>query len=783
MRWYAAFSIVFLCSFGCTDGKDEEAAGGVTEDTSAVTDDTGSTSVDADGDGYDDSVDCDDQDAEINPGAEEACDGVDNNCDGDIDEGLPSAIEYYPDEDGDGYGDVDAMVISCEPVDGLITQGGDCDDTDEEVNPLGIEMCDGVDNNCDGEVDGDTAVDKDFFFPDADGDGYGVTDGFIQACDQPEGYADNDTDCDDENGDVYPDAIEVCDDLDNNCDGLTDPPESDDSATWYRDADSDTFGNADVTETSCWGSEGFVADDSDCDDTDPTVNPDGTETCDGEDEDCDGTVDEGFETETYYRDYDGDEYGDPADSIVYCERPAGYVTDNTDCDDENYWRNPGLPELCDSIDNDCDDVVDEDIEDVTYYPDSDGDGFGDGAGATVVDCAPPDGYVVDSSDCDDGDAAVNPLEVESCNDVDDNCSGEVDEGLELVTFYIDADDDGYGSPDVTTEACAVPDGYSGLDTDCDDDEPTSHPGAYEYCDDLDNDCNDEVDDDCGPSPILDAHEGAVCEDTSGNLEQEGDRMRVNWHPDGTWCNTSGRGFEIGDGDGGYYESVHPGTDWQEFAVEWEAGSASFQHSGNYAYLSTLTYDTACAGTLGDETVAGAIHEFIMDDITVTKTEIWEVDGLVSRIWFDVVNEGSDDVTDFRLMWAVDWDQDMSISSGTTYETLNDVNDEGDYDGVEDGRIAIAEVPTSGRTGIMGSCNGDTQSLGYTSPWKRDIDDAMDDMVDYDGESVDAAAHWIASELEIPVDGSLSFGLLVVVGEDVDEAIDAYTEQAPILCTE
>ena len=68
--------------------------------------------------------------------------------------------------------------------------------------------------------------------------------------------------------------------------------------------------------------------------------------------------------------------------------------------------------------------------------------------------------------------------------------------------------------------------------------------------------------------------------------------------------------------------------------------------------STFTYDTACAGTLGDdETVAGAIHEFIMDDLTVTKTEIWEIEGLVSRVWFDVVNEGGDDVTDFRLMWA------------------------------------------------------------------------------------------------------------------------------------
>ena len=191
------------------------------------------------------------------------------------------------------------------------------------------------------------------------------------------------------------------------------------------------------------------------------------------------------------------------------------------------------------------------------------------------------------------------------------------------------------------------------------------------------------------------------------------------------------------------------------------------------------------GTLGDdETVAGAIHEFIMDDLTVTKTEIWEIDGLVSRIWFDVVNEGGDDVTDFRLMWAVDWDQDMSDSSvSTTYSTINDVNDDGDFEGIDGGMMAISEGPSSGRTVILGSCNGDAQSLGYTSPWSRDIDDAMAGMVDYDGSSVDAAAHWIASGLEIPVGDTLSFGLLVVVGEDADEAVEAYAEQAPILCTE
>jgi hypothetical protein len=112
--------------------------------------------VDADGDGWWAGSDCDDSDPAVNPGAVEVCDGIDNNCDGTVDNNAGEA--YYPDVDGDGYGDDDAMVLSCTPIPGLITTGGDCNDGDASVNPLGTEACNGLDDDCDGEVDEDCVL-------------------------------------------------------------------------------------------------------------------------------------------------------------------------------------------------------------------------------------------------------------------------------------------------------------------------------------------------------------------------------------------------------------------------------------------------------------------------------------------------------------------------------------------------------------------------------------------------------------------------------------------------
>ena len=129
--------------------------------------------------------------------------------------------------------------------DGFTENMGDCDDADAEINPLAEEICDELDNNCNGVIDADSE-ESPTWYRDADGDAVGVEAFTENACTRPEGYVAFFGDCDDEDPDVNPNAEEVCDDKDNNCNTLTD--DEDDtlyapSATlYYIDADGDGFG-------------------------------------------------------------------------------------------------------------------------------------------------------------------------------------------------------------------------------------------------------------------------------------------------------------------------------------------------------------------------------------------------------------------------------------------------------------------------------------------------------------------------------------------------------------
>jgi hypothetical protein len=184
---------------------------------------------DLDGDGFTTAEgDCDDANAAVYPGAEEACDGVDNDCDGDTDVEDADVVGFVSgaiDSDLDGYGDPLRISNYCPGLlpDNVVENTDDCDDRDPEVQPGANEVCDGVDNDCDGFTDGDDedAVAIPRWAPDTDGDGYGDGDAAIRACEDPGGgYVENDLDCDDADRDVFPEAPEVCGDgVDSDCDG------------------------------------------------------------------------------------------------------------------------------------------------------------------------------------------------------------------------------------------------------------------------------------------------------------------------------------------------------------------------------------------------------------------------------------------------------------------------------------------------------------------------------------------------------------------------------------
>ena len=474
------------------DGQDNDCDGSL--DASETDDDSdGYVECTEDSGGWDGSTtpgfeDCDDTDDTIYPSATELCDGQDNDCDGSV----PSD---ETDDDGDGYAECTEDSGGWDG-DSSVTGFEDCDDTDDSIYPSATELCDGQDNDCNSSVPSDEVDDDLDGYVDCTLDSAGWDGASISGGD----------DCDDTDSTVYPTAPDLCDGLDNDCDGSLESIESDLDGDGYVECAFDPNG---------WDGPA-VTGELDCDDSDPTIYPTATELCDGQDNDCDSAVGIG-------------ETDDDGDGFVECTVDSdGWdgdtITGGDDCDDADASIYPGAPEVAyDAIDQDCNG---EDLCDV------DGDGFD------------YDGAECYGDDCDDDDAEINvDAEERWYDDIDQDCDGGSDfdsdgDGHDSASYggddCDDANPDAYpGAPDepgdgIITDCDAADeydadgDGFDGAEyggSDCDDANSEINPGADEtWYDGVDSDCDEASDfDQDGDGYDSAEYGGDDCDDLNPNV--------------------------------------------------------------------------------------------------------------------------------------------------------------------------------------------------------------------------------------------------------------------------
>jgi hypothetical protein len=214
---------------------------------------------------------------------------------------------------------------------------------------------------------------------------------------------------------------------------------------YYADVDGDGFGNINAPVNSCLPLPGLVLNSLDCNDTVAVVNP--------------NTV--------WYADADGDGFGNLTMTTTGCTQPNGYVANSTDCNDNDSTATVAM----------------------MFYQDYDGDGFGN-SGAPMMNCGQPAGYVSDSTDCDDSNLTVYPGAPEICDELDNDCDGNTDEGLPSYTLYEDMDGDGFGSQVSLTYCDSTVAGWSLISGDCIDTNDQVYPGATEVLDNgIDENCD------------------------------------------------------------------------------------------------------------------------------------------------------------------------------------------------------------------------------------------------------------------------------------------------------
>lgn len=500
----------------------------------------------------------------------------------------------------------------------------DCDDSDSSVFPHAEEVCDGIDNNCDGKLGPDEV--------DFDGDGQWVCAGdcndanpivglgFFEWCDgidndcsgkihirefdlDFDGFRPCGGDCNDTIPEVFPGADEACDGLDNNCDGYI----SDDESDFDQD-----------THFACGG---------DCDDHDPLTYPLAPEICDAVDNDCDGEL--------------------PLEEIDQDE--DGFLSCDGDCNDENAEVHPQALEICnDNVDDDCDPATDE-------LNDSDNDGFSicdgdcnDQDWALNLLDADQDGASTCDGDCDDADSALNLLD----NDFD---------GFSTCDNDCDDEDPGLNPGDVDQ------DGFSTCSGDCDDTTELAFPGFQEICNDsIDNDCDGIVAD------------GPGCQITSVGIAET--KMYGNDEYD-----FAGSAVDFGGdiNDDGYGDLLvgAPGSSWEGF-YQWQGAAylllGPIEGVFNLEEQSTVILGEADSDELGNDVeFLGDVDSDGRSDFAVGAqfSNAGGQDSGAVYVFYDIP-EG---ITSAGAADATLWGDSAGAITGHVIEDAGDIDGDGFYD--------------------------------------------------------------------------------------------------------
>lgn len=457
--------------------------------------------------------DCKDDAKDVNPGAMESCNGIDDDCDAMVDEeGAIGCSALYYDSDGDGFGVSGQSKCLCAPFGKYrADEGGDCVDSDKSINPSAMEICNSKDDNCNGEIDEENAFGCKQYLLDSDGDGYGNSLEAKCLCAPSGNYkTQKGGDCNDSESAINPGAIEICgNSKDDDCDNQIDEAGCQGCKVYFYDGDGDGFGVLGQSQCLNNPTPPYTAEKAqDCNDNDPSVNPDMKEICQNmKDDNCNGMVDEenAEGCNTYYFDGDNDGWGKEGDTKCLCAPVGKYTASKgNDCNDGDQNVHPGSYEICQNgKDDDCDQTQDEEGAQgckVLFY-DGDGDGWGI-TNNTKCLCAPFEKYTaLQGNDCDDSDAEVSPAKEERCDTPkDDNCNGKVNEegSVGCKAWFVDEDKDGFGIGSGKCLCVPTAPYTSSVGTDCDDANPSINPQAKEQCGNgKDDDCDNMIDEEGG----------------------------------------------------------------------------------------------------------------------------------------------------------------------------------------------------------------------------------------------------------------------------------------------